>query len=157
MARRSETNYIVVHCTATKPSQDIGVAEIDEWHRARGWSGGCGYHAVIRLDGSLEFGRHFDDVGAHVKGHNRESVGIALVGGLDVVGHPADTFNDAQLYTLSMVVEMLLEAYPDAKVLGHRDLSPDADGDGVVEQSEWLKDCPCFDVRGFFDEERGNW
>ena len=153
--KRNKTNYIVIHATASKPSQDIGVAEIDEWHRARGWSV-CGYHAVIRLDGSLEFGRHFDDVGAHVKGYNRESLGIALVGGLDVVGHPADTFNDAQLYTLSMVVEMLLEAYPDAKVLGHRDLSPDADGDGVVEQSEWLKDCPCFDVRGFFDEERGN-
>lgn len=137
--KRNKTNYIVVHASASKPSQDIGAAEIDQWHRERGWDG-IGYHAVIRQSGALEFGRHFDDVGAHVKGYNRESIGICLVGGLNEVSEPSNTFNHEQLYTLSMLVEILLEAYPDATVQGHRDF-PNVD-----------KDCPCFDVKAYFDE-----
>ena len=41
----------------------------------------------------------------------------------------------------------LSEKYPDATILGHRDLSPDKDGDGVIETSEWVKHCPSFDVK----------
>jgi N-acetylmuramoyl-L-alanine amidase len=41
----------------------------------------------------------------------------------------------------------LLEKYPNATILGHRDLSPDKNGDGVIERSEWVKHCPSFDVR----------
>lgn len=137
--KRDHTNYIVVHCSATKPSQDIGAAEIRDWHvNQRCWED-IGYHAVIRQNGKIEFGRHFDDVGAHVKGYNRESVGICLVGGLDVSGHPANTFSDQQMFSLSMLIEVLLEAYPDAKVQGHRDF-PNVN-----------KECPCFDVREFYD------
>ena len=32
-------------------------------------------------------------------------------------------------------------------VLGHRDTSPDLDGDGIVEPEEWTKMCPCFDAK----------
>jgi N-acetylmuramoyl-L-alanine amidase len=42
---------------------------------------------------------------------------------------------------------------PDENVKGHRDWSPDLDGDGEIEQNEWLKDCPCFNVREFMDND----
>jgi hypothetical protein len=77
-----DIDQLVVHCAATRPDQDIGVAEIDAEHRAQGWD--CiGYHYVIRRSGILEKGRPDSQVGAHVKGHNAFSLGICLVGGVD--------------------------------------------------------------------------
>jgi N-acetyl-anhydromuramyl-L-alanine amidase AmpD len=143
---RKRTDYVVVHCSATPPTSDIGVAEIDEMHKARGWDG-CGYHAVIRRNGVVEWGRPFDAVGAHCKGHNYQSVGVCLVGGVDKDGNAEDNFTAAQKLSLRYVLMMLRRAYPGAEVLGHRDLSPDVDGDGVVEKHEWMKECPCFEVR----------
>jgi N-acetyl-anhydromuramyl-L-alanine amidase AmpD len=145
---RRRTDYIVVHCSATPPSSDIGADEIDEWHRKRGWSG-IGYHAVIRRDGGIEFGRPFDEVGAHVKGQNYRSVGICLVGGVNDQGDAEDNFSTEQMKSLTAIVATLERAYPGAEVLGHRDLSPDLNGDGVIEKSEWIKECPCFDVRSW--------
>ena len=150
---RRQTRYITIHCSATKPTMDIGADEIDQWHRNRGFNE-IGYHAVIRRDGEIEFGRHFDVSGAHVKGHNFQSVGVCMVGGIDQKGDPEDNFTDLQYESLYYVVEMLTRAYPNAEVLGHRDLSPDVDGDGVVERHEWLKDCPCFDVRSWWERNR---
>jgi len=106
-----------------------------------------GYHAVIRRSGEIEFGRHFDDGGAHVIGHNFRSVGICLVGGVDAAGEPENNFTAEQFESLRALIDMLQRAYPNATALGHRDLSPDIDGDGLVSEAEWLKDCPCFDVR----------
>ena len=155
MATRRKTRYIVIHCSATRPQSDIGVDEIDEWHRKRGWSG-VGYHSVIRRNGEIEFGRHFDESGAHVKGQNFQSVGICLVGGINQSGEPEDNFTDLQFESLYYVVEMLTRAYPNTEVLGHRDLSPDLDGDGVIERHEWMKDCPCFDVREWWRRNQEN-
>lgn len=153
MTARENTRLIVVHCSATRPSQQIGAAEIDEWHRARGFAQ-IGYHAVIRRTGRLEFGRPFGEVGAHVLGHNRSSVGVCLVGGLLEDGTPGHTFAEVytgrQRETLLNLLHVLWDAYPDAQTVGHRDLSPDIDGDGIVEPWEWLKDCPCFDVAAEF-------
>jgi len=145
VASRGFTELIVIHCAATKPSQDIGAREIDAMHRGFGWSG-IGYHGVIRRNGNLELGRPWDDLGAHVKGHNARSVGVCLVGGLDEAGVPAAKYAPVQMETLRLVVDGLLQRYPDARVLGHRDLSPDMDDDGVVEPHEWIKACPSFEV-----------
>lgn len=146
---RSRTQYIVVHCSATRPSSDIGADEIDDWHRRRGWDS-IGYMEVIRRDGTIEYGRHFDAIGAHVKGQNYRSVGICLAGGLREDGTPGERFDEVftkdQEMSLLWSLIVLERAYPGAEIVGHRDLSPDADGDGVVEEHEWLKECPCFDV-----------
>jgi N-acetyl-anhydromuramyl-L-alanine amidase AmpD len=143
---RRKTDFIVVHCSASGPDSDIGVDEIDQWHKDRGWDG-IGYHAVIRRSGEIEFGRHFDVAGSHVKGQNYRSVGLCLVGGVDERGEPENNFTHDQFESLRALLDMLQRAYPNAAVLGHRDLSPDLDGDGLVSEAEWLKDCPCFSVR----------
>lgn len=147
---RRKTQYIVVHCSATRPSADIGADEIDQWHRKRGFDE-IGYHCVIRRDGEIEFGRHFDQQGAHVKGHNFRSVSVCVVGGVDDDGNAENNFTEDQFESLWIVLLMLWRAYPDAETVGHRDLSPDLDGDGIVEEHEWLKQCPCFSVAEFIE------
>ena len=75
-----KVNLIVVHCTATPEGRDVTVADIDRMHRAKGWK--CiGYHYVVYRDGSVHAGRPVSEVGAHVYGHNANSIGVAYVGG----------------------------------------------------------------------------
>lgn len=151
--KRERTTLIVVHCSATRPSQDIGAEEIREWHLAKGYRD-IGYHFVIRRNGAIEIGRPIDGFGAHVTGFNATSVAICLVGGLLADGKPADvlnplafdTFTVPQMTAAHTAIAFLRRVYPHAKVVGHRDLSPDMDKDGAVEKSEWLKTCPGFDV-----------
>ncbi len=119
--KREVTNLIVIHCAATKPSMDIGLREIRQWHVQKGWLD-VGYHYIIRRDGTVETGRPHDVVGAHVKGHNSESLGICMVGGIDDAGKPQDNFTDAQWVSLLSQVEAVTAMYPNAKIVGHRDL-----------------------------------
>jgi len=150
---RRLTKYIVVHCSATGPTSDIGVDEIRDWHvNKNGWSD-IGYHAVIRRSGQIEYGRHFDEPGAHVKGQNYQSVGVCMVGGVDANGKAENNFTAPQFASLKILLAMLRRSYPNAAILGHRDLSPDLDGDGIVEKHEWVKDCPCFDVQAWLKGE----
>ena len=144
---RRETRYIVVHCSATPPHADIGADEIRSWHMAAPlkWRD-IGYHAVIRRNGKIEFGRAFDSNGAHVQGWNTRSVGVCLVGGVDETGKPDCNFNVSQSQSLDALVSVLRAAYPGADVVGHRDLSPDLNGDGIVDKREWMKACPSFSV-----------
>ncbi len=137
---------MVVHATATKEGVPVTVEEIDQWHKARGWKG-IGYHYVVYLDGSVHQGRPEAEVGAHVAGWNADSIGIVYVGGLDKSGNPRDTRTWGQKTTLRFLLSNLVKKYPEVtEIVGHRDLSPDVDGDGVIEPFEWLKDCPCFDA-----------
>ena len=118
---RKATNNLVIHCAATRPSQDVGVREIRQWHRARGFSD-IGYHFVIRRSGKVEKGRPVDEIGAHVQGHNADSVGICLVGGInEETFKPENNFTPQQWEALQRLLTALLRRYPKAKVLGHRD------------------------------------
>lgn len=132
---------IVIHCSATRETEDIGVAEITQWHKAQGW-GTCGYHYVIRRSGVVEIGRIEDQVGAHAKGHNFNSIGICLVGGVDANDKSKAEFNytKMQMRSLDRLVTDLTGRFPRAEVLGHRDLPNVA------------KACPCFDVRAWWYE-----
>lgn len=144
-------NLIVIHCAATFPGQDIGAAEIERWHRDRGYDG-IGYHGVIRRDGRLESGRPMDKAGAHTKGHNARSIGICMVGGLQdgkggdangdgVIeefengqrGVPEANYTPAQWATLERTIRALVKKYPGARVAGHNEFA--------------AKACPCFDVK----------
>ena len=143
---------IVVHCSATRAGQDIGKKEITQMHLQRGFTT-IGYNFVIRLDGTVEVGRSLTIDGVHCnsKGfsgvsYNKHSIGICYVGGLDVHGKAADTRTPEQKKALRELIAKLVKEYPIKEILGHRDTSPDLNGDGVVEPYEWTKMCPCFDA-----------
>lgn len=148
----NKIDSIIIHCSATRAGQDIGKAEINQMHVQRGYQ--CiGYNYVIRLDGTIEQGRSLTIDGAHCnsKGfsgvsYNKHSVGICYVGGLDANGKPADTRTPAQKEALRKLIADIVEAEPIKEIMGHRDTSPDLDGDGIVEPHEWIKMCPCFDA-----------
>jgi len=145
MTIRSRTDFLVVHVSATRPSQDFGATEIDRMHRAKGWAG-IGYHFVIRRNGQVESGRKINLVGAHVEGWNSTSVGVCMIGGISEAGKPEDNATSAQKLSLQQLLRTLVERYPHATSCGHRDLSPDKDHDGVIEPHEYIKACPCFDA-----------
>lgn len=132
---RKATKYLVVHCAATKPTMDIGLREIRQWHRQQGWLD-VGYHYIIRRDGSIENGRDEDVVGSHVRGHNAESLGICMAGGINAKGQPEDNFTPEQYAALSSLLFTLRQKYPDAPIVGHRELDKG-------------KACPSFDVQAW--------
>ncbi|MEH3098884.1 DUF7940 domain-containing protein [Sphingomonas adhaesiva] len=139
---------IAIHCSATPAGRDIRAATIRAWHLAKGWSD-IGYHFVIDLDGTIELGRPLMQAGAHVAGHNARSIGICYVGGLAADGKtPADTRTPAQKAALVQLLLVLRRRWRIAEIKGHRDYSPDVNGDGRITPSEWLKACPSFDARG---------
>jgi len=136
-----------VHCTATLAKQAYNVASIRQMHKARGFSD-IGYHYLIGIKGEIWDGRRpLDSVGAHAKDFNNTTMGISYVGGLNsVTAKPEDTRTPEQTASLIIVLKRLLKRYPNAVILGHRDLSPDLDHDGLIEKNEYMKECPCFDA-----------
>jgi N-acetyl-anhydromuramyl-L-alanine amidase AmpD len=155
--RASSIDAIVIHCTATREGQAVRASDIDKWHKERGFKM-IGYNYVIGLDGKVEEGRPLTMDGAHTntagvsgKAYNKHSIGIVYVGGLDRNGNAKDTRTYAQKNALVRLVYSLLDKYPNIReVIGHRDASPDKDGNGKITQNEWIKMCPCFDVRAEF-------
>jgi len=128
-----QINKIIVHCSATPEGRDVGVDEIRRWHvEDRNWSD-IGYHWVVTLNGTLEEGRPEYRNGAHAKGFNKNSIGVCYVGGVDKNLDPKDTRTDAQKETLRCILEDLKDRYPQAQIIGHRDVSSKA--------------CPSFDAR----------
>ena len=144
-------NHIVVHCTATKEHQAFNAADIDRWHKKRGWSG-IGYHYVVKLDGTVEKGRPDTKIGAHVKGYNRNSIGVVYVGGLDKNLAPKDTRTPAQEVALYTLLQELRCLYPKAVISGHRDFSKDINNNGIIEPFEFMKACPCFNAKTEYNE-----
>lgn len=124
-------NELIWHCTATPEGREVSVAEIDRWHRQRGWNG-IGYHKVVHLDGTVSDGRSIATMGAHVKRHNRGTIGYVYVGGLDKSGNPKDTRTDAQKATMIRLSQEAVRDYGIKKISGHRDYA--------------AKACPCFDA-----------
>lgn len=124
--------YIVIHCSDTPYLKDFGVSDITRWHKERGFVT-CGYHYVIRLDGTIELGRPEFMEGAHCKGVNCCSIGICYIGGRDCKGNFSDSRTSDQIVSLHSLVNDLLKRFPGARVVGHRDLCR-------------YKVCPCFDV-----------
>lgn len=163
---------IVIHCSATPAGLDVRAADIDRYHKKKGWKM-IGYNYVIDLDGTVEVGRPLTMDGAHCntagvsgKSYNQHSIGICYIGGLestrdkhgnivakkDARGKsiPKDTRTDAQKLAMHKLVMDLIMEYPIIEVIGHRDASPDKDGNGVINRYEWIKDCPCFSVKSEF-------
>lgn len=122
---------IIIHCSATKEGDEISAATIDKWHKDRGWSG-IGYHYIVSLNGNIEYGRPVIMQGAHVKDHNKGSIGICYIGGLDDHLDPKDTRTEAQKESLLDLVKTLKRLHPEATIHGHNEFA--------------AKACPCFNV-----------
>lgn len=133
--KRPRTDFIVVHCAATKATMDIGVREIRQWHVQQGWLD-VGYHFVIRRNGTVEDGRPHDVIGSHVKDYNSRALGICMVGGIDAKGAPENNFTPEQFASLELLLRATKRQYPAATICGHTDLDPN-------------KACPSFDVAGW--------
>ena len=141
-----DIDLAVWHCSATKEGEFFYAHDIDEWHKKRGFRK-IGYHIVVLTNGKIQYGREIWETGAHAQGYNHNSIGICYVGGLDLKGKPKDTRTSAQRATMKQLKEYLDYFYPGIKHVGHRDLSVDLNGDGVITPNEWMKACPCFDVK----------
>jgi len=123
---------IIIHCSATPEGVEVSTATIDDWHKQRGWRG-IGYHYVVMLDGTIEYGRSIYETGAHVKNHNQGSIGVCYIGGLDDNLEPKDTRTSEQKESLLDLIKTLKRLHLDATVHGHSEFAN--------------KSCPCFNVQ----------
>lgn len=165
---KRKLNHIVIHCAATPNGKHFTAADIDRMHKQRGFKRDSqaarnfnpelkhiGYHYVIELDGSVQPGRHVEEIGAHVQGSNARSIGICMIG--------TDKFTRQQWESLRNTIIGLAATIRGTAILsvdnamfhlkdmgiavkGHRDFSPDKNGNGIIERHEWLKICPGFSV-----------
>ena len=140
-----KVDLIVIHCSATRCNRPFSPEQLEASHLQRGFRT-CGYHFYITRDGEIHPMRPVCEVGAHALHYNAHSIGICYEGGLDESGRPKDTRTEEQRAMMYLLVMQLKKKFRIQRVVGHRDLSPDVDGDGVIRPSEWLKQCPCFDV-----------
>ena len=127
-----QINKIIIHCSATPENRVVSVETIRKWHLERGFND-IGYHYVIHLDGSMSYGRSIDKNGAHTRGHNRDSIGICYIGGMDVnMDQPKDTRTPDQIESMDLLIKTLKKFHPKSIVFGHNNFSSKA--------------CPSFDA-----------
>lgn len=141
----SDIKFIVVHYSATYEDQDFTVKDIRRMHLARNFND-VGYHYVIRRDGVVEKGRSETTQGAHTLGYNGQSIGICGIGGINRVTGPkkgVNNWTDVQEAAILKLIDELKVKYPNARVVGHRDLTKDSKGRITTE-------CPGFDVEPWY-------
>lgn len=147
MTYRPDENvkWIVIHYSATPIERDVSSEDIDAMHKKRGFKE-IGYHKYIRKSGLVEKGRDLSqpgrfEQGAHSKGENAASIGVCFEGGVyqDDPNIGFDTRTPEQKEAMIRVIDDLLERYPNAKVVGHRDMP------GAATQ------CPGFDATAWWD------
>ena len=145
--------YIAVHCTAG--SQKATVRELELEFKRKGWKA-PGYHYVITADGKIHQMLDTEKVsnGVYVKGHsyNSVTVNVAYTGGIDANGKSVDSRTQEQKKSLVILLNLLRKKYPKAVIQGHRDFSPDKNGNGKVDYWERIKDCPCFEAKAEYKD-----
>lgn len=146
--------YLTVHSSATQPRMQYDVAWLRQLHVGINKWSDIGYHELITPDGAWHPCRPLTRQGAHVKGFNAKNLGICLVGGVDKNGQTCNNYTAAQMETLRERITHYVSIYgiPRDNIKGHRDWFGDTNGDGVVNQYDWLKECPCFDVQSLLKE-----
>lgn len=142
--------WIVIHCSA-------GYGDVESikrfWKNNLGWKE-VGYHFFIYRNGTVVQLADLSTVTNGVKGYNSKSVHISYQGGVEPgnVNKAKDTRTPEQkeaiLKTIKNVFEQLRfhQDIDGIKILGHRDFSPDKNGNGVIDSFERIKECPSFDA-----------
>jgi len=139
MIKRELTDTIVIHCSATPETMDIGVEKIREWHvKDNGWDD-VGYHHIITRDGTIEPARPEEMQGAHAPKVNHRSIAICMIGGSDANGGWSNNFTNEQWVTLKALLLNLTKKYEIKKIIGHY-------------QVDDKKECPSFKVPEYLEE-----
>ncbi|MBP2653366.1 MAG: N-acetylmuramoyl-L-alanine amidase [Firmicutes bacterium] len=128
LSYRGETDYLIVHHEAS--AGDVGAERVHRQHLNLGWAG-IGYHYVIRFDGTIERGRPRDAIGSHAQGLNYCSVGISLSGNCQDNEPTAE-----QIEVLPKLLADLKDNWPDAQIIGHREVAE------IVSDPGLATDCP---------------
>ena len=133
-----EIKYIVIHCTAT--SQDATIDGIKNyWEKVLGWQT-PGYHYLIDKTGHFYTLLGIDKISNGVKNHNKNSIHIGYIGGINKEGKSVDNRTIPQKGTILFLLRELKSKFPNAIIKGHRDF-PNV-----------KKDCPCFDAQKEYEE-----
>ena len=135
MLKKDDIEFLIVHCSDTPDNKDVNAEFIHKMHLDNGWDG-IGYHKVILRSGIIENGRPEFWIGAHVKGLNKSSLGVCLIG--------SKIFTDLQFNALKEILINWKKKYPKAQILGHRDIT------------KTKKTCPNFDVREWCQKNKVN-
>lgn len=134
---------IFVHCTAGSQKQTI--EDLKAEFKAKGWKH-SGYHYAVLPSGRIEQMLPEEEVSNGVQGYNSTSINVAYIGGIDGNGKAVDNRTEEQKKSLVSLLKSLRERYPKAKIMGHRDISPDKNGNGIIDPWERIKECPGFDA-----------
>ena len=142
--------YIVLHCTASKQTQSV--EQITSFFKNTLKWKNPGYHFIIRPDGTYVNICPIEKIANGVAGKNSNSIHISYIGGIDKKGKAIDNRTEAQKLTQIKLLTELINQFPKAEIIGHRDLSPDLNNDGIIQPREWVKECPCFDTKKWLKE-----
>ena len=142
LKKRTKTDYIVVHCSKTSETEDIGVNELRAQAIEDGWSD-VGYHFVIKRDGTVEEGRGIDTVGGHLFGWDSVCLGICLIGdiGPNIGGESTTNYTEAQTRSLIELLVKLREKYVSA-ICSPFDFPGVTDSSPYFDVKEWVKTIP---------------
>lgn len=133
---------IFVHCTAGPQTQTV--AEIQRyWKNVNKWKS-PGYHYIIKPDGEIVPLQPEDKPSNGVAGYNSTSINVCYIGGVDKQGRAVDNRTDAQKESLIKILKDLKSRYPDAEILGHREI-------WGQDPSKWHKMCPCFPAKAEYE------
>lgn len=89
------------------------IEDIHQWHLENGWAG-CGYHFLVRKDGSIYKGRPIEAIGSHCKGQNSVSIGICAEG-----DYMTEIMPETQEKSIIELVQHLRSQYGQLPILGH--------------------------------------
>lgn len=135
--KAQDVKWLVVHCSASRCNRPFTVERLIETGRQR--FGQPSYHYYVRRNGNVVPILPESVQGVHAVGYNHCSIAVCYEGGLDENGNAADTRTELQKASLYELLKQLRRDYPQARIIGHREL-PNV-----------RKDCPCFSTSEYAD------
>ena len=132
-----DVRFLVVHCSATCCNREFSAERLIETGEER--FGQPSYHYYVRRNGNIIPILPESVRGVHAVGYNRCSIAVCYEGGLDANGEAADTRTELQKHALYELLKQLRADYPQARIIGHRELP------GVH------KACPCYSMDEYAD------
>ena len=140
--KAQDVKWLVVHCSASRCNRPFTVERLIETGRQS--YGQASYHYYVRRNGNVVPILPESVQGVHAVGYNHCSIAVCYEGGLDENGNAADTRTELQKASLYELLKQLRRDYPQARIIGHRELPHVA------------KDCPCFSCAEYADLQPEN-